>query len=216
MAKTSNATQQFVPVEEINNGIIRLRDGGLRAILSVFAINIALKSEEEQRSTILEFQNLLNTLEFPIQIVIQSRKYDIRPYLESLRKRLDQQKEELLQIQTREYIGFIEQFNENVNVMAKHFYVVIPYTSPALGSPSDQGIIERIGGVFNTKNKLQESAIRFEEERNQLEQRVAVIRDGLARVGLRSEQLDTAAAIEVFYKIFNPGEDQRVSPGGEV
>ena len=211
MPKTSNATQKFVPVEEINDGIIKLRDGSLRAILSVFAINIALKSEAEQESTIGEFQNLLNTLEFPIQIVVQSRKYDIRPYLASLRERLDEQKEELLQIQTREYIGFIEQFSENVNVMAKHFYVVVPYTSSALGNPSDQGIVGRIGELFGRGNTAEESAIRFEEERNQLEQRIAVIRDGLARIGLRSEQLDTEAAIEVFYKIFNPGEDQRVS-----
>lgn len=209
MAKTSNATQQFVPVEEINDGIIKLRDGSLRGIVSVFAINIALKSEEEQEATIFEFQNVLNTLEFPVQIVVQSRKYDIQPYLASLRKRIDEQKEELLQIQTREYINFIEQFSENVNVMAKHFYVVIPYAQQAFDEGG--GILASIRGMFGGNKNKEARVMRFEEERNQLEQRIAVVRDGLSRIGLRSEQLDTEAAIEVFYKIFNPGEDQRVN-----
>jgi len=213
MLDKKNATQQFIPVEEINSGIIKLRDGSLRAILSVFSINMSLKSQDEQEAIILEFQNLLNTLEFSIQILVQSRKHDIRPYIEELEERMSIQKGELLQVQTQEYINFIRQFSNSVNIMAKHFYVVVPFNE-SIASASEGGIRETLSGFFSssTRTRKEADALRFEEQRNQLEQRVSILRDGLARLGLRSEQLDTEAAIEVFYKIFNPGEEHRMNP----
>ena len=204
MALNAKATQEFVPIKEVRDGIIVLKDGGLRAIVLANSVNLSLKSDDEQQATILQFQNFLNTLDFSVQISVQSRRLDIRPYLLLLENRMKVQNEPLLKLQTKEYIEFIRNFTESVSIMTKNFFVVVPYTYVSLKSES--GIF---GNLFSKKNK-QEEEIRhqldFEEKRSQLEQRVSVIQQGLSRCGIKSAQLGTEEVIEVFYKVFNPGE----------
>lgn len=185
---SSKATQDFVPIQEIRNNIVVLKDGGLRAIVLASAINFALKSADEQASIILQFQNFLNSLNFSAQICIQSRKLDIRPYLAVLEERERAQTIDLMKIQTREYIEFIKNFTENTNIMTKSFFVVIPYTPTILGGK---------------KATEQET---FEENVSQLAQRVEVVEGGLTRCGIRIVELGTEELIELYYKSFNPGE----------
>ena len=128
MALNAKATQEFVPIKEVRDGIVVLKDGGLRAIILANSINLSLKSDDEQRATILQFQNFLNTLDFSVQISVQSRKLDIRPYLLLLENRMKVQSEPLLKLQTKEYIEFIRSFTESVSIMTKNFFVVVPYT----------------------------------------------------------------------------------------
>src|SRR3989344_5385208 len=104
------ASQQFVPVEEIRDGVAILKDKTMHAILMVSSLNFALKSSEEQDAIIAQYQNFLNSLDFSLQFIIQSRKLDIEPYLETLRVAEKAQASELLQIQTREYIEFVKAF----------------------------------------------------------------------------------------------------------
>src|SRR3989344_5684854 len=110
---SSQATQEFVPIKEVRNGVVVLKSGGMRAVLMVSSINFALKSEDEQKSIIFQFQNFLNSLDFPLQIFIQSRKLDIRPYIAILEDRYKEQTSDLLKIQTREYIEFIRTFTDS-------------------------------------------------------------------------------------------------------
>ena len=128
MALNAKATQEFMPIKEVRDGIVVLKDGGLRAIVLANSINLSLKSSEEQRATILQFQNFLNTLDFSVQICAQSRRLDIRPYLFMLEGRMKVQNETLLKLQTREYIEFVRNFTESVAIMTKSFFVVVPYT----------------------------------------------------------------------------------------
>ena len=107
MALTAKTTQEFVPIKEIRQGIVVLKDGSLRAIVMCSSLNFALKSTDEQQSIMFQFQNFLNTLDFSIQIFIQSRKLDIRPYIALLEEREKEQSNDLMKIQTREYIEFI-------------------------------------------------------------------------------------------------------------
>ncbi len=203
MAPKSSPTQQFVPVKEIRDGIVVLKDDTLATVVLVSSINLSLKSYDEQRAVLSQFQNFLNTLDFPIQIVIQSRRYDVRPYILTLENRLKVQTEPLLRVQTQEYIEFIQTFTEQVNVMRKNFFVVIPY-NPAIISQSSG-----LGKVFSFFGKKQSNAdlvADFEEQRTQLEQRVSVVEQGLSRLGLRVAQLGTQEVIELLYKTFNPGE----------
>ena len=203
MATLGTPAQQFVPVQEVRDGIVVLKDGTLCTVVLVSSINLSLKSYDEQRATLAQFQNFLNTIDFPIEIVIQSRRYDIRPYILTLENRLKEQTEQLLQVQTREYIQFIQTFTEQVNIMRKSFFVVIPYTPPVLAQNSG------IGKFFSFLKKTpvaSETVSDFEEERTQLEQRVSVVEQGLTGVGLRLVQLGTQEVIEVLYKTFNPGE----------
>ena len=203
MALKAKATQDFVPIKEIRDGIVVLKNGDLRALVLVNSINLSLKSNEEQTATILQFQNFLNTLDFPIQISIQSRRLDIRPYLITLEERIKVQNEPLLKIQTKEYISFIKNFTDSVSIMTKSFFIVIPYTSKVL-KPSS-GVFSNLFNKNKQEKKIK-AQIDFEEKRSQLEERVGVIQQGLSRCGINSAQLGTEEAIEVFYKVFNPGE----------
>jgi len=209
MALNAKATQEFVPIKEIHDGIVVLKDGGLRAIILANSINLSLKSEDEQKATIFQFQNFLNTLDFSVQISVQSRRLDIRPYLLLLENRIKVQTEPLLKLQTREYIDFIRNFTEEVSIMTKNFFIVVPYTFDSFRPTS--GVFDKISEIFSPKKADAEKAaeqVDFEEKRSQLEQRVGVIQQGLARCGIKSAQLKTEEVVEVFYKVFNPGETE--------
>ena len=204
MALSAKATQEFVPIKEVRDGIVVLKNGDLRAIVLANSINLSLKSEDEQKATILQFQSFLNTIDFPIQIVVQSRRLDIRPYLLLLENRIKIQTEPLLKIQTKEYMEFIKNFTETVNIMTKNFFIVVPYGATKL--PTASGIF---GNLFSKKSKAlidEEKRMEFEEKRSQLDQRIGVIQQGLARCGVKSIELGTEEVVEVFYKVFNPGE----------
>ena len=204
MALNAKATQEFVPIKEVRDGVIALKEGGLRAIVLANSVNLSLKSDDEQKATILQFQSFLNTLDFTIQISVQSRRLDIRPYLLLLENREKVQNEPLLKLQTKEYIEFIRNFTDSVSIMTKSFFVVVPYTHTVL--KSDSGILKKL---FTRKNKEAAEIAKqedFEEKRSQLEERVSVIQQGLSRCGIKSAQLGTEEVVEVFYKVFNPGE----------
>ncbi|HVY36038.1 MAG TPA: hypothetical protein VG982_02060 [Candidatus Paceibacterota bacterium] len=203
MATLGAPAQQFVPVKEVRDGIIVLKDGTLCAVLLVSSINLTLKAYDEQRAVLLQFQGFLNTLDFPIQIVIQSRRYDIRPYILTLENRLKSINEQLLQIQTREYIEFIQSFTDQVNIMKKSFFIVIPYVPAILKQEKGVG---KLLSFFKKPPSAQVAVSDFEEERSQLEERMSVVEQGLTGLGLRLVQLGTQEAIELLYKTFNPGD----------
>ncbi|KKT00435.1 MAG: hypothetical protein UW07_C0006G0009 [Candidatus Nomurabacteria bacterium GW2011_GWF2_43_8] len=204
MALKAKATQEFTPIKEVRDGIIALKNGELRAIVLANSVNLSLKSDDEQRATILQFQNFLNTLDFSVQISVQSRRLDIRPYLLLLENRIKVQNEPLLKLQTREYIEFIRNFTESVSIMTKSFFLVVPYTHTTL--QSDSGIFQKLFGRKSKEEARAAHQVDFEEKRSQLEERVAVIQQGLSRCGINSAQLGTEEVVEVFYKVFNPGE----------
>ncbi|TSC59968.1 MAG: hypothetical protein G01um1014107_305 [Parcubacteria group bacterium Gr01-1014_107] len=208
MAISAKATQEFVPIKEIRDGIAVLKDNSLRAIVMVSSLNFALKSEAERSAIIYEFQNFLNSVDFSVQICIQSRRLDIRPYLALLEQREKIQVNELMKIQTREYIDFIKDFAENTNIMTKSFFVVIPY-SQAILSAKAPGKLRSIIGKKTEEESKAGAEEAFEESRTQLEQRIAVVEQGLVRSGIRLARLGTEEVIELFYRIFNPGETEK-------
>jgi hypothetical protein len=187
MAVKSKTTQDFVPVREVRDGIAILKDGSMRAIIMTSSLNFALKSEDEQKSIIYQFQNFLNSINFSVQISVQSRRLDIMPYVSTLQERQKEQVNELMKIQTKEYIEFIKNFTENTNIMSKTFFIVVPYNPPKI----------------EKEVKIQRE--NFEEYKTQLEQRVDIVQQGIVRSGIRAAQLGTEEIVEVFYKLFNPG-----------
>jgi hypothetical protein len=205
MAINARPTQEFVPIKEIRDGVIELKDGGLRAIVLANSINLSLKSGEEQKAIIMQFQNFLNTLDFSVQICIESRRLDIRPYLLLLENRMRIQNEPLMKLQTKEYMEFIRNFTESVNIMTKSFFIVVPYSENTF-IPSNNNVLDNLFKKKSNEEKKLAEKMDFEEKRSQLEQRVSVIQQGLNRCGIKSAQLGTEEAIEVFYKVFNPGE----------
>ena len=199
----TSSTQDFVPIKEVRDGVVILKDGSYRVILLASSINFALKSEDEQTAFIVQFQNFLNSLDFSCQIFIQSRMLDIRPYIATLEVQYKKQLDDLMRIQIREYIGFVKSFTEAASIMSKNFFVIVPY------SPGT--VVTKKGGLFSF-GKSESSTTKdrtFEEHVSQLVQRVAIVQQGLVRTGVRSVQLGTEEAIELFYKMFNPGEDSK-------
>lgn len=205
MAQIAKTTQEFVPIQEIRDGIVVLKDGSMRSLVLASSLNFALKSTDEQNAIILQFQNFLNSLDFSVQIFVQSKKLDIRPYIALLEERYKEQVAELMKIQTREYIEFIKTFVENSSIMTKSFFIVIPYTPPVLTASKNP--------ISSFMRKSEENKIlaneQFEEYRSQLEQRVGVVEQGLVRCGIRVAELGTEEVVELYYKIFNPGETEK-------
>ena len=196
----SKASQDFVPIKEVRDGVVVLEDGSLRALLMTSSLNFALKSPDEQQAITYQYQNFLNSLDFSIQIFVQSRRLDIRPYLSMLENREKEQTNDLMKIQTREYGEFIRTFTESVNIMTKNFFLVVPYSPPTLSL-----------GKKSKKKGLEADIENFEEHRSQLEQRVIVVQQGITRAGIRAKRLGTDEMIEIYYRMFNPGDVGEVS-----
>src|SRR3989344_1824033 len=167
MATAPSPTQAFVPVKEIRNGVIILKEGGYRGVLMCSSINFALKAVDEQRAITEGFQNFLNTLDFSIQIVVNSRKMDLRPYIALLEEKAPLQKTEILRIQLREYIEFIRSLAGQTNIMTKSFYVIVPYTPQALSAKA-------VGFLGRGRTAPSAPEASFEEDRLQLEQRLSL------------------------------------------
>ena len=203
----AEATQQFVPIKEVRDGMLVLKDGSLRALLMASSINLALKSQDDQDAIIGQFQNFLNSLEFTVQFFVESRDLDIRPYIALLEDRYAATLDDLMKIQIREYISFIKDFTERANIMTKNFFIVVPY-DPALISRGGGGMKNTISSFLPTGGAASNTITHevFEQYRMQLEQRMSVIEQGLVRTGVRVVTLGTEEVIELFYKLFNPGE----------
>lgn len=204
VAENAKATQEFVPLKEIRDGVVILKDGSMRALVMASSVNFALKSNDEQQGILFQFQNFVNSLNFSVELFVQSRRLDIRPYLALLESRYKEQTSELLKIQTREYIGFVKSFTDTTNVMTKTFYVVVPYSPPIVFTKENK--FEMIGKTSTKEEQKKTETEHFEEARTQLEQRINVVEQGLIRCGVRVAQLGTEELIEVFYKLFNPGD----------
>lgn len=207
MAVLGKPSQEFVPIKDIRDGVVILTDGSLRMILMTSSLNFGLKSADEQAAIIVQFQNFLNSLEFPIQISVQSKRLDIRPYLAMLKEREKVQVIDAMKIQVHEYIEFIKRFTEQSNIMSKSFFVTVPYSGTKVIKPGGF-----LGGLLGKKPGEEKPArgdtkdFDFEEARIQLEQRVTIVEQGLNRCDLRTTRLGTEEITEMFYRKFNPGE----------
>lgn len=209
--KKTAAAQDFVPVKEVRGGVMVLKDGTLCGVLLASSLNFALKSNDEQDATLMQFQNFLNSLDFTVQFFVQSRKLDVRPYVALLEERFVAQTEELMRVQVREYIEFIKLFTERANIMSKHFFIIVPYTPAILDLK--KAITRRMFGQGDLAARDTAKNQGFEEHRTQLEQRLGIVSQGLTRTGIRTVPLGTEEIIELLYKEFNPGElEKPISP----
>lgn len=203
------STQEFVPIERVRDGIVILKTGELRSILITSSLNLGLKSDDEQRAVLSQFQNFLNSLDFPVEFFIQSRKLNIKPYMELLQERSMQVKEDLLKIQIHEYMGFVTKFTEESNIMTKHFFISIPYFNQSAQPITPSSLLSFSGNNSNVKKNVDTG---FESARIQLEQRVMTVTQGLSRFGVRAQKLGTEEVVELFYKLFNPDEGDHSAP----
>ena len=195
------STQEHLKFAEIHENTIITKTGELRSVLMASSINFSLKSEQEQNAIIFAYQNFLNSLEFPIQILLQSRKLDLSKYLLKLKGLAGKQTNELLKMQTDDYIDFITKLVTFAHIMDKKFYIVIPFMPPPKIKPAS-GMLKG----NSSQQIIQISIDEFHAYKQELDQRIQVIQAGLGSVGIRSEPLTTQQIIELFYGIYNPEE----------
>ncbi len=196
-----SSTQKYVDVEEVRDGILILKSSALRAVLLVSSLNFDLKSGQEQEAIIAQYQAFLNSLDFPVQIVVQSRRFNIAPYMEQLNDQEKQQENELLRFQIGEYKEFIKNLSEVSNIMSKFFYIVIPF-SPV--EDKEGGFFSKMTGIFSPKQAVRSQGELFETYRSQLLQRVDHVAAALSATGIKVTQLNTEEVIELLYNSYNP------------
>jgi hypothetical protein len=202
-----SSAQEYLDIAEIKDGVVVLKNGGLRSIIMVSSINFALKSTEEQDAIVYHYQSFLNSLDFPIQILINSREINIKQYLEMIKDKEKEQPNELLRIQTSEYLEFIQGLVKMANIINKTFYITVPFSPVQL---KEKNFVDKIITGIGLQQSERKGGMKFSEEnfkkyKNQLLQRVNHILSGLSGIGLRMVVLDNQEIIEALYKIYNPG-----------
>ncbi len=196
------STQAYLDIAAIKDNVVVLKDGGLRAVLLASSLNFALKSPQEQEDIVLRYQGFLNGLNFPIQIVLQSRKLDLTDYLAKLSQRAESEQREQIRAQTTSYVEFMERLISVANIMDKRFYVVVPYDPIGL---KQRSFFDKL---FNPAKQvtLTMTDKEFADFTVQLSERVNLIASGLGSFGVKSAQLNTQQLIELYYATYNPEE----------
>ncbi len=196
------STQQFLEIDQIKEGVIVLKNKAIRGIIMVSSLNFALKSEDEQNAILYQFQNFLNSLDFSLEIVVQSRRLNITGYLDKLRELEEAQENELLKIQTAEYQKFIREVIIGGSIMSKTFFVVVPF---ALIEVPGAGTAK---GLFKKQGDIAPSEEHFQRAKSQLWQRMEFVALGLRRCGLQCVPLNTSELIELFWSQYHPEESE--------
>ena len=195
------AAQLYLPIAEIKDGVVVLKDGTLRAVLMTSSINFALKSDDEQNALISSYVGFLNSLDFPLHIVAQSRRLQMQPYLERLFDIEKKQDNELLKVQIADYRAFVQELVEIGQIMTKRFYVVVPY-DPL--SNKKKSFWSRLKEVLKPALTVRVKEERFQRRKYDLDMRIRHVVGGLQSMGLEIAQLDTQSLIELFYTTYNP------------
>lgn len=199
----AGSTQEFLDFEEIREGTIVLKTRAIRGVMLVSSTNFALKSQEEQDAIIFQFQSFLNSLDFTLQIVIQSRHLNITGYIDRLKGLVEEQTNELLKYQTDEYRKFVEKMVAGGSVLSKNFFVVVPFTlMEALKSGQAAGAMHV--GKPKVSGKLTDEE--FKRMRNQLWQRMEFVALGLRRMGLHIAPLSSEEIVELLWTWYHPEE----------
>ncbi len=200
-AKPGPSTERYLDISEVRDDMVILRDGTVRAVMLISSINFALKSEEEQEAIIQAYMTFLNGLEFPVQIVIQSRKMNIDAYLTSLSDHQRSTKNDLLRAQIADYRNFVGELVSLGEIMQKQFYLVTPY-DPLRNK--QKGFFARFSEALSPAAAAKLSNKQIADRIEQLSRRTETIMGQLNSMGLTSIRLDTQSLIELYYNVYNP------------
>jgi len=198
--KPETSTQKYLSIDTIQDSVVILKDGGLRAVLMTSSMNFDLKSSDEQDAIIYAYQNFINSLDFPLQIQISSRVLNINGYLNYLSEFQQTQRNELLRLQIGEYSQFIKELVDGANIVNKTFYVIVPFDPVEI----KEGLFDKLSNAFNPKIAIQYKKEDFEKYKTQLWQRVNGLMYGLKRAGIYMTPLNTQELIELYYSFYNP------------
>ena len=208
------STKQLVSVANIIDNIILLKNGSLRAVIEVSALNFELRSEGEQIAILQNFQRFVNSIDFPLQIVVNSRKLNVDEYLKLIDESANTLTNELLKIQATEYSKFVKELSDLSNIMSKRFYIIVPFY--VFEAPSKSGIIQSFKSIFKPSAIVKDlTSEQLETYKGQLLQRTELIFDGLIGMGLKAKTLKENDLINLFYELYNPNNKLAPKNGTE-
>ena len=190
------STQNFVEIEEIKDDIVLLKGFSAAVIIEVGAVNFWLLSAEEQSSIIYAYAGLLNSLSFPVQILILSNKMDVSSYLDYLEDKISKQPKELINKKLISYRDFIKNIIKKNTVLEKRFFFVIPF------SPLELGISGANTPSLNKTYVISRAKTSLYPKRDHL------IRL-LSKTGLRANAMQKQELTELFYNLYNPSATGR-------
>ena len=196
----ATTTQEFLELDEIREGMVVLKNRTVRGVMLVSSQNFALKSDEEQDAVIAQFQSFLNSLDFSVQIVVQSRKLNLTGYLDQLKELEVNQKNDLLKALTQDYHAFVERLIAGSSIMTKNFFVVVPFSLLETVSLDSQRHIPKITGGLSDDD--------LQRMKTQLWQRMEFVALGLRRMGLKIAPLNSEELIELFWSWHHPKESE--------
>jgi len=201
---TGKSAQDTLLISEIKDGIVVMKDGSLRGVILGSAINFDLMSQSEQEAVESAYQGFLNSLHFPVQIVIKSQKIDITSYLEKLDGLRAEQPNELLGSLMEDYIANIRSLVEEVNIMDKQFYVVIPYFPVIPATKKATSLIDNLSAIFKPTPIITVTEEDFHKYKQELSQRMALAANGMSQMGIRAISLGTQELVDLYYSWYNP------------
>lgn len=204
-----NSTQNTLQIAEIKEGILIMKDGSYKAVVTCKSINFDLMSYREREGVEYGYQGFLNSLYFPIQILVRSNKVDIGPYLEKLLKIRSEQDNMLLNVLMDDYLNYIEMLAQEANIMDKSFYIVIPYYSTTesfddIKKQSQGALASLFSSNKNINQPIKINQQTYLKAREEIQNRVDVVISGLSQVGVQAKQLNTAQLSQLFYNFYNP------------
>lgn len=199
--KISASTQKYLDIAAVHDDVVVMKDATLRMVLMVSSINFALKSEDEQNALISAYAGFLNALDYPIQIVVQSRPLNIDDYLSRLNEAEGKQNNELLKTQINDYRGFIAELVKMGQLMSKKFFVVVSF-NPL--SNKRKGFFARLQELFTPAFTVRMQREKFLDRKKELMLRIDQVVGQLQSMGINSVLLDTQSLIELYYNWYNP------------
>jgi type IV secretory pathway VirB4 component len=197
------STADLIQIQELRDGVLLLKDGSLRAVVKVSAVNFELRSSDEQAAILQQFGSFLNSIDFPIQMVVHSRRYDISAYLATVRAASEQLTNELLKVQAGEYIRFVAELSDLANIMQKNFYVVLPLA--VTPTSESKGFFAGFKDAFKKTPTVQGiPPEQLASYKMQLQQRADLIIGGLSGMGLKGAMLEQDELVALFNDVYNP------------
>lgn len=206
-ARNPNSTQNTLLFSELRDGMVIMNDGSFRAVVSCKSINFDLMSEREREGVEYSYQSFLNSLYFPVQILVRSQRVDIGPYIDKLVAIRRGQDNMLLGVLMEDYINFIAAISEETNIMDKQFYIVVPYYPSGDVNAIVQNSKNIFSALFGGTEKQQHIRIdqpAYEKAKEEISNRVNAVLSGLFQMGVRGAQLNTKQLAEMYYNIYNP------------
>lgn len=204
--KNPNSSQNSLLISEVREGMVVMNDGSFRSIVACQSINFDLMSDREREGVEYSYQSFLNSLYFPIQILIRSQRVDIGPYLDRLVKLRRDQDNMLLGVMMEDYINFVDQLSQEANIMDKSFFIVVPYF-PTGDLSSALNTSKNLFSGFaspKTQTNIQIDKATYEKAKDEIQNRLNVVTSGLFQMGVRSVQLQTRELAALLYNAYNP------------